>query len=83
KGYGAGGATIDGLHFARIAGTALTLGRTSTVKNCTFSDLTDTGIAGSWEGFGSQIVGNTFRDVLNTGISWLENPAGSGGTLIA
>ena len=83
KGYGAGGATIDGLHFARIAGTALTLGRTSTVRNCTFSDLTDTGISGSWEGFGSQITGNTFRDVHNTGISWLENPAGTGGTLIA
>jgi parallel beta-helix repeat protein len=83
KGYGAGGATIDGLHFARIAGAALTLGRTSTVRNCTFSDLSDTGIAGSWEAFGSQITGNTFRDVHNTGISWLENPGGSGGTLIA
>jgi parallel beta-helix repeat protein len=83
KGYGASGATVDGLHFARIAGTALTLGRTSTVRNCTFSDLTDTGIGGSWEAFGSQITGNTFRDVHNTGISWLENPAGDGGTLIA
>lgn len=83
KGFGSGGAIIDGLHFARINGTALTLGRTSTVKNCTFSEIGETAIAGSWEGSGSQIVANVFRDVHNTAISWMENPTGKGGTLIA
>jgi parallel beta-helix repeat protein len=82
KGFGAGGAIIDGLHFARIAGAALTLGRTSTVRGCTFSDLPGNGINGSWDAPGSRLLANRFRDVHNVAIDWLENPAGAGGTLI-
>ena len=82
KGFISGGATLNGVGFARIAGNALTIGRTSTLIDCAFQDIGDTAVTGGWEAAGTRISGCTFRDVRNIAISWFENPGGNGGTLI-
>ncbi len=82
KDFGCGGATLDGLAFARMPGHALGVGKPSVIANCVFQDIGGDAIRSSWDSSGTKITGCTFADVHGTGISWLENPAAGGGTLI-
>ncbi len=80
--FGCSGATIDSIAFARIAGSALKIGKPSMVRNCIFQDIGDDAISSSWDCGGSHVSGCTFLDVRNVAIYWLENPGGPGGTII-
>ncbi len=82
KGFQCSGATLDGIAFARIGGTALRIGRASVISGCSFSDIGEDAIGGTFDAAGTRITGCTFHDVRNVAISWIENPAGVGGTVI-
>jgi hypothetical protein len=82
-GYKVGAATLDGLGFCRIAGSALSVNGKATIRGCEFEQLEDNGIAGSWNAGGTTISDCRFRDVRNNGITWNENPAGTHGTVIS
>jgi len=81
-GWKAQSVTIEGVGFARFAGTALQLGRRSTLKDCLFQDCSTGAVHGTFDAGGSAITGCTFRDVRNVAISWMEKPDGPGGTVI-
>lgn len=73
----ANGATIDGIAFRRFAGAALGLDNAaSTVRNCVFAEIGDTGINLSFNAGGSQVADNVFTTIQNSAINWL----GGGGT---
>ncbi|MBA3936876.1 MAG: right-handed parallel beta-helix repeat-containing protein, partial [Planctomycetes bacterium] len=82
KGFQCSGATLDGIAFGRIAGTALRVGRKSVVTGCTFSDIGADAISATFDAGGTRIAGCTFRDVRNVAVTWIENQAGPGGTVI-
>jgi parallel beta-helix repeat protein len=81
-GFGCGGATVEGIGFARIAGKAVKIGKPAMISNCTFQDIGEDAISSAWDCGGSHITGCSFTDIRNAGIYWLENPGGPGGTLI-
>jgi hypothetical protein len=81
-GFGCGGATLDGIAFARIAGNALNVGKRSVISGCTFQDIGEDALHSSWDCAGSHITGCSFSDIRNVAIYWLENPGGPGGTVI-
>lgn len=81
EGWKAQSVTLEGVGFARFAGTALQLGRRSTVKDCLFQDCSTNAVGGSFDAGGTLISGCTFRDVRNVAIAWMEKPDGPGGTI--
>lgn len=81
-GITATGGTIENISFQRFGGTALALNNPTIVRTCEFREIETDAISGSWNAFGSLITGNTFRDVRNCAITWNENPAAAGGTII-
>ncbi len=82
SGITANGGTIENISFQRFGGTALAINNPTTVRTCEFREIETDAIGGSWNAFGSLISGNTFRDVRNCAITWNENPAAAGGTII-
>ncbi|HYE08523.1 MAG TPA: right-handed parallel beta-helix repeat-containing protein [Planctomycetota bacterium] len=76
------GATLVGLAFARIAGTAVTIGRKSVVRDCDFRDIGENAIVTHWDCSGTVVSGCSFTDVRNVAINWNENPASGGGSLL-
>lgn len=81
-GITANGGTIENIAFHRFAGAALTLGGRTTVRSCDFREIETDAIRAEWNSYGSLVTGNTFRDIRNCAISWNENPAQTGGSII-
>ncbi len=81
-GITANGGTIENIAFHRFAGTALTLNGLTTVRGCDFREIEIDALRGEWNSYGSLVTGNTFRDVRNCAITWNENPAQTGGSII-
>ena len=75
-------ANLKGVTFRHFATSAVTIGHTSTVDDCVFEQLGDTGLASTWDCSGSVVRHCQFTDILNTGINWIENPGASGGSII-
>jgi parallel beta-helix repeat protein len=75
-------ATIDSVDVEHFITSGIEINRNSTLRNCRIRHIGQTGIQGTWW-CGSSVIENcTIEDVLNTGISWIENPTGSGNTRI-
>ncbi|HEX3134342.1 MAG TPA: right-handed parallel beta-helix repeat-containing protein, partial [Planctomycetota bacterium] len=82
NGITANGGTIENIAFHRFAGTALTLNGLTTVRGCDFREIEVDALRGEWNSYGSLVTGNTFRDIRNCAITWNENPAQTGGSII-
>jgi parallel beta-helix repeat protein len=79
----ASGSRLEDLEFRGYGpGAVVTIAATAVVINCDFRYVIGTAISGSWNAAGSLIAGNRFEDILTNGITWNENRAGSGGTVI-
>lgn len=82
SGWTCSGGSVNGIAFRRFAGTALAVTGPSTIDGCVIEQVEDTGIGLSWNAAPSLIRNCTLRDVRNIGITWNENPAGAGGTIV-
>ncbi len=82
QGIAVGGGSLQSIALRHYTNDAVSVGSPSSVSNCLIEHIGDVGIAGSWNAFGSTISGCTIRDILNVGLTWNENPAGTGGTII-
>ncbi len=74
------GSSFRNIHFSRAYGTALRIGRPTTVEDCTFSELESTAIQYTWDAQPFVVRRSVFRDVRNIAIrGWadLTDPPGS------
>jgi len=76
------GSVVEGIHVRHYTETGIEMNRRSTVRNCRIDNIGGTGIRGTWDCAGSLITGCDIRDILNVGISWVENPSAGGGSVI-
>jgi hypothetical protein len=76
------GGTLERIALHQYTGTGVSLSSSSTVQGCVIEQIGDRGLYGGWSAYGSHVQYCTFRDILNVGIFWNENPAGAGGTII-
>lgn len=81
EGVALGGGRVEGVAFRHYNVQAIRVGNPSVVDGCLVEHCVN-GLAATWNAGGSEIVDCTFRDLLNNGITWNENPAGAGGTHI-
>lgn len=73
-----GAATVRGVGFVRMAGTALKINGKATIDDCLFNEIEVNAIEGSWNAGGTQIRNCRFRDVRNVAIHWNESPENPG-----
>ncbi len=72
-------ATVKNIRFAYQRDIGLKVGNASIIESCLFegigSDQGGTALKGNWNTAGSEIRGCTFRNNLNVGIGWNQNPS--------
>jgi len=71
------GATIRGISFRRFHAGAMSVNSSSTIENCTFSEIGGTALATSYDSSPCVIRRCIFQDVRNSGVSITQNPSGS------
>ncbi|MBN1675771.1 MAG: right-handed parallel beta-helix repeat-containing protein [Kiritimatiellae bacterium] len=81
-GLSVAGATLDRVCLRHYTDDAVRVNSASTVRGCVLEHGGDTGLSGTWNAGGSTVAYCLIRDILNVGITWNENPAGAGGTVI-
>jgi len=76
------GSAVGGIHLRHYTETGVEVNRPSMVSGCRIEFIGGTAIRGTWDCAGSLITGCDIRDILNVGISWVENPSAGGGSVI-
>ncbi len=74
--------TLQGITVQHYVETGVEVNRLATVTDCDIRHIGDKGIFGTWNCAGSHITGNRIEDVLNLGISWVQNPEHTTRTII-
>jgi parallel beta-helix repeat protein len=77
-----GGATVEDLAVQHFTTTGLGINNPSTLRRCLIQHIGGTGIGTSWNCSGTLITECTVRDILDNGITWVENPSGTGGSVV-
>ncbi len=82
KGANVTGATLENLTVRHFLEVGLEVNNRSTLRNCTLEQMAGAAFNTTWDCAGTLVTGCTVRDILDNAVTWIENPAGPGGSVL-
>ncbi len=76
------GATLENLTVRHFTEVGLEINQPSTLRACTLELMNGAAFNATWSCGGTLVTGCTIRDILDNAVTWIEDPAGPGGSAI-
>ncbi len=76
------GATIENLTVRHFTTVGLEINQPSTLRTCTLEQMNGAAFNTTWSCGGTVVTGCTVRDILDNAVTWIEDPAGPGGSVL-